>query len=195
MDGGDNCAANCCDFADSKTGLLCRKEFKNLESLLNHKKRHSGEKPWFCEYKSCEYRSIQRCHLIGHMRKSHTGRYQFSCDWPGCSFMGPSRYNVKRHKIIHTGEKPYKCNWPGCEWRSANNKIADHKKIHTGERPYACSWVGCEARFSRPFTLRNHERTHTGEKPFACDYPNCNYKSSQQTPSVLMSKCNELMHL
>ncbi|CAG2181112.1 unnamed protein product, partial [Oppiella nova] len=95
---------------------------------------------------------------------------------------GPSRYNVKRHKIIHTGEKPYKCNWPGCEWSSANNKIADHKRIHTGERPYACNWVGCEARFSRPFTLRNHERTHTKEKPFVCDYPNCDFKSSQQTP-------------
>jgi uncharacterized Zn-finger protein len=95
---------------------------------------------------------------------------------------GPSRYNVKRHKIIHTGEKPYKCDWPGCDFRSPNNKIAAHKRIHTGERPYACDWPGCEASFSRPFTLRNHKRTHTGEKPFVCDWPNCHYRSTQQTP-------------
>ncbi|XP_054165591.1 zinc finger protein 184-like [Oppia nitens] len=170
----------CCDFGDSKTGILCGQRFISKELLLNHKKRHTTERPWFCQ--ECHYTGVHRSHLIGHLRKSHTGRYQFSCDWPGCSFMGPSRYNIKRHKIIHTGEKPYKCNWPGCEWSSANNKLAEHRKIHTGERPYTCSWVGCEARFSRPFTLRNHMRTHTGEKPFICDYPNCNYRSAQQTP-------------
>ena len=96
-----------CEYSDSRTGLLCQKKFTSKKLLLNHVFRHSGPKPWFCEEIGCDYRAIQRNHLIGHVRKSHTGRYQFKCDWyyrqhrikldincflfyfrPGCDFKG-----------------------------------------------------------------------------------------------------------
>ena len=71
----------CCQFSDSKTGILCQKKFTTKQTLLNHVFRHSGQKPWFCEYPDCEYRAVLRSHLIGHIRKSHTARHQFQCDW------------------------------------------------------------------------------------------------------------------
>ena len=71
----------CCEFSDTKTGILCHKKFKTRESLVNHVIGHSGQKPWFCDIDDCEYRSVLRSHLIGHIRKSHTGRHQFLCDW------------------------------------------------------------------------------------------------------------------
>lgn len=70
-----------CEFADSKSGLLCQKKFTSKKLLLRHVIGHSGSKPWFCEESDCDYRAVQRNHLIGHIRKSHTGRYQFRCDW------------------------------------------------------------------------------------------------------------------
>jgi hypothetical protein len=77
-----------CEYSDSKSGLLCEKKFTNKETLLNHVMRHTGDRPWFCEWTHCDYRAKHRNHLVGHVRKSHTGRFQFKCDWPGCDFRG-----------------------------------------------------------------------------------------------------------
>jgi hypothetical protein len=77
-----------CEYSDSKSGLLCEKKFTNKETLLNHVMRHTGDRPWFCEWAHCHYRAKHRNHLVGHVRKSHTGRFQFKCDWPGCDFRG-----------------------------------------------------------------------------------------------------------
>lgn len=96
----DECEYSC-EYADKKTGLLCEKKFTNQESLLNHVIGHTGERPWFCDWPNCQYKAVQRNHLVGHMRKSHTGRFQFKCDWPGCDFKGHSFNSYLTHiKLI-----------------------------------------------------------------------------------------------
>lgn len=71
--------------------LDCDKCFPSKWKLKRHRRVHTGEKPFACEF--CSYRASQKPVLQIHMRR-HTGE-KFYCQH--CSFCCSMRITMRRH--------------------------------------------------------------------------------------------------
>ena len=86
---------------------LCPKTFSSIQTLLKHKKIHSGVMDYVCE--QCNKSFIQKGDLKKHLR-IHTGEKQYKCSHWQCNYSSHFPENLKRHTLKHTGEKPHRCN-------------------------------------------------------------------------------------
>jgi hypothetical protein len=142
--------------------------------LTSHKRVHTGEKPYKCDFQDCNKDFSNPSALTTHKR-IHTGEKPYVCDFDNCekAFSDPSALTT--HKRIHTEEKPYVCDFEDCSKAfSQSSNLINHKRIHTGEKPYVCDFDNCKQAFSDPSVLIIHKRIHTGEKPYVCDFQGCN---------------------
>lgn len=62
----------------------CKYVAKYRSNLWDHKKTHTGEKPYVCTWPSCSMKFSQTHQLKLHLR-SHTGERPYVCDWEGCN--------------------------------------------------------------------------------------------------------------
>lgn len=92
-----------------------------------HKRLHSGDKPYKCEFCSKPFR--QWGDLKYHIQSKHTKEKSHQCEFCGKDFA--RRYSLVIHRRIHTGEKNYKCEFCDKEFR-ASSYLQVHRKIHTG---------------------------------------------------------------
>ena len=151
---------------------------KYRSNLWDHKKTHTGEKPYICSWPSCTMRFSQTHQLKLHLR-SHTGERPYICIANACLFPTSQKPGLKSHMLTHTGEKPFKCDFPGCGWSfRLKGALTDHKRaIHENAKKHVCEWPGCNKRFLQHCHLKKHIMGHADIKPFSCDWPNCNYKA------------------
>lgn len=82
----------------------CSKTFKRKEHLFQHKKSHSGERPFGCT--TCGKAFSRKEHLLRHT-VSHTGQKLYACDVCQKSFS--RKDNLHKHKKTHGINGPHVC--------------------------------------------------------------------------------------
>ncbi|XP_065189978.1 zinc finger protein 678-like [Sycon ciliatum] len=88
----------------SRRCQFCQKQFKQVSHLREHKRIHTGDRPFECDV--CGMSFTQSSTLCVHKR-THTGNRPFKCKTCGTSFT--HSLDLRRHERIHSGERPFTC--------------------------------------------------------------------------------------
>ncbi|XP_071105343.1 uncharacterized protein [Haliotis cracherodii] len=133
----------------------CGKSFSRSNTLVTHKRIHTGDKPFKCE--QCGRAFRQPGNLTRH-RLTHTTFKPYVCSTCNKAFNRAS--NLHTHMRTHTNYKPFLCPYCGKGFhQKIDMKI--HCYTHTGERPHKCDI--CGKGFTLASTLTAHRRSHVLE--------------------------------
>ncbi|XP_014294427.1 uncharacterized protein [Halyomorpha halys] len=130
----------------------CGKLFKRKEHLFQHKKLHTGERPFVCGH--CGKTFSRKEHLVRHS-VSHTGQKQYSCDLCGKSF--GRKDNVRKHRKTHSLAGPFVCETCGKQF-VVKPYFLMHKASHEDDPPHRCDV--CQRTFSTKQYLMTHKLKH-----------------------------------
>ncbi|XP_033099478.1 zinc finger protein 251-like isoform X2 [Anneissia japonica] len=193
---GNTLTANDEDATDNKTQQLkkymcdvCGKGFSRSNTLVTHKRIHTGDKPFKCEMCGRAFRQpgnltrhrlthttvkpyvCSQCgkafnrasNLHTHMR-THTNYKPFVCQYCGKGFH--QKIDMKIHSYTHTGEKPHKCKRCGRGFKQLTH-LTYHMRTHSDVKMYTCAY--CGKGFNQKGNLQAHIYGHTGERPYKCE--------------------------
>lgn len=175
------------------TCQVCDRSFTRLDTLENHiKSMHSDERPYRCQYSSCEKSFATQSALINHL-KVHTDGKPYKCLECDSSFTLLLEYkqhvrqahantenlrcsdcyrvfsdteNLERHRAV---EHRLECEICGKSFaRLAYLQL--HVQVHSGERIYNCKF--CSQGFDSEYAYKQHMKTHPenqrSKKGFHC---------------------------
>ncbi|KAG6444293.1 gastrula zinc finger protein XlCGF57.1 [Manduca sexta] len=146
------------------TCKLCKKVYKNPNSLRDHMKLHTIDRKRNYTCDRCGKMFYNKGTLTSHIM-SHDKIRPHACRICNKSFLFPNM--LRRHVEMHSGIKPFSCEQCGRCFR-LQYQLNAHKIVHTDSMPYVCQYCNKAFRFKQ--ILKNHERQHTGAKPYACQH-------------------------
>ena len=110
---------------------ICQKKFAWKRSLDDHKKRHTGEWNWSCDY--CSKGFISHFQMMKHIRNRHTLEKLFTCTCNICGKSFEGWDSLKIHQSVHSQQKMFQCRTCTSSFREAINK---KKLFFYGHFPY-----------------------------------------------------------
>lgn len=132
----------------------CTKSFKRKEHLFQHKKSHSGERPFVCG--TCSKAFSRKEHLLRH-NVSHTGQKLHTCDVCQKSFS--RKDNLHKHKKTHGINGPHVCETCGKSFVFKHYYLmhkAQHENFPNGENAGGTKYLTSSSSTTNPL-------------PFKCD--------------------------
>ncbi|XP_071503757.1 uncharacterized protein [Diadema antillarum] len=143
---------------------LCGRAFRQPGNLTRHRLTHTTVKPYVCS--QCGKAFNRASNLHTHMR-THTNYKPFVCQYCGKGFH--QKIDMKIHSYTHTGEKPHKCKKCGRGFKQLTH-LTYHMRTHSDVKMYTC--VYCGKGFNQKGNLQAHIYRHTGERPYRCEVCN-----------------------
>lgn len=134
---------------------LCGKSFASKATRDDHRRTHTGERPYICD--SCGKTFKSKASLYIHS-KLHTDEFPHPCSY--CSKRFRRRQEVLAHITTHTGEKNHTCDVCERKFR-VKSELARHKLIHSESKPFVCGKCGFAFRQKR--YLNNHIKSRHNE--------------------------------
>ncbi|XP_071804478.1 uncharacterized protein [Asterias amurensis] len=143
---------------------LCGRAFRQPGNLTRHRLTHTTVKPYVCQ--QCGKAFNRASNLHTHMR-THTNYKPFICQYCGKGFH--QKIDMKIHSYTHTGEKPHKCKKCGRGFKQLTH-LTYHMRTHSEVKMYTCAY--CGKGFNQKGNLQAHIYGHTGERPYHCEVCN-----------------------
>lgn len=144
--------SNDSQFRKNHKCTICLKGFSHYSTLAMHRKTHTNDYKFICEY--CSKPFFVADYYLRHKRV-HTKEKPYKCDVCEKSFSQSN--TLTQHRRIHTGEKPYGCEHCG-KLFTVKDYLDKHIRTHTGEKPFICQICGkC---YSQRSGLKTHFKSH-----------------------------------
>ncbi|EKM81859.1 hypothetical protein AGABI1DRAFT_36172 [Agaricus bisporus var. burnettii JB137-S8] len=111
----------------------CLQNFSEAATLQQHRRRHTQEKPYKCDFPGCG-KSFAITGALTIHKRVHNGQKPFKCTYCGRGFAESS--NLSKHLRTHTGERPYVCPEPECSKAFARpDQLTRHMNVHRNKEP------------------------------------------------------------
>ncbi|KAJ6217470.1 hypothetical protein RDWZM_008627 [Blomia tropicalis] len=111
--------------------VTCNALFSTLYDLKQHMMQHSKvEKPFRCDYTSCEYSAYTKTALNEH-KITHSNERNYVCSVDNCGRRYKTRKGLWDHSHTHRPDKPYVCTYPNCTYRCVSSSyLRSHMRAH-----------------------------------------------------------------